>query len=39
MSIQEILDEYKGLEREDILACLFFATEALENTAFIPLAK
>ena len=39
MSIQEILDEYKGLEREDVLACLFFATEALENTAFVPLAK
>ena len=36
-SVEEILDEYKGLNREDIKACLLFATESLENTTFLPL--
>lgn len=36
-SISEILDEYKGLAREDILACLLFASRSLENTDFMPL--
>jgi uncharacterized protein (DUF433 family) len=36
-TMDEILQEYEGLTREDILACLLFATEALENTAFVPL--
>jgi len=31
-SIEEILKEYEGLTREDILACLLFATESLEST-------
>ena len=34
----EILEEYQGLNREDIKACLLFATESLEDTAFMPLA-
>ena len=34
----EILEEYEGLAREDILACLLFATEALESTTFVPLS-
>jgi len=33
----EILQEYSGLTREDIQACLLFATRSLENTAFMPL--
>jgi len=36
-SMEEILDEYKGLTREDIKACLLFATESLEDTTFMPL--
>ena len=36
-SVEEILAEYKGLTREDIQACLLFATESLENTTFMPL--
>jgi uncharacterized protein (DUF433 family) len=35
---EEILKEYQGLTREDIQACLLFATKSLENTAFMPLA-
>jgi len=34
----EILQEYKGLVEEDIRACLLFAAQSLENTAFMPLA-
>lgn len=33
----EILSEYDGLTREDILACLRFAQETLESTDFVPL--
>jgi uncharacterized protein (DUF433 family) len=33
----EILKEYNGLVQEDIQACLLFAAQSLENTAFMPL--
>lgn len=33
----EILQEYSGLSREDIQACLLFATRSLEDTTFMPL--
>ncbi len=35
---EEILQEYKTLTKEDILACLMFARDALENTTFAPLS-
>ena len=38
-TMEEILKEYKGLTREDILACLLFATETMEDNTFIPLAS
>ena len=31
-SVEEILEEYKGLTQEDIQACLLFATKSLETT-------
>jgi len=34
---QEIIGEYKGLKKEDIQACILFASKALENTVFMPL--
>lgn len=34
----EILEEYEGLVPEDIQACLLFAAQSLESTAFMPLA-
>jgi len=37
-TVAEILEEYDGLTREDIRACLLFATKSLENTVFMPLA-
>ena len=36
-TVDEILQEYEGLTREDILACILFAAEALEDTTFLPL--
>lgn len=34
---EEILAEYKGLAREDIQACILFATRSLGDTTFMPL--
>ena len=36
-SIAEIIEEYDGLVEADIRACLLFAAQSLENTAFMPL--
>lgn len=36
-SVEEILDEYEGLEIEDIQACLLFAGKSLSKTEFMPL--
>jgi len=35
---EEILEEYPGLAMDDVLACLLFASKALESAAFVPLA-
>jgi uncharacterized protein (DUF433 family) len=35
---KEILSEYKGLTEEDLRACFLFATKALKETEFMPLA-
>ncbi len=37
-TVAEILQEYDGLAQEDIQACLLFAAQSLENTAFMPLS-
>ena len=34
----EILSGYDGLTKEDIRACLLFATRTLEDTTFVPTA-
>jgi len=36
-TVEEILAEYGGLEREDIQACLLFASRSLASTEFAPL--
>ncbi|GAB6887560.1 DUF433 domain-containing protein [Desulfothermus okinawensis JCM 13304] len=38
-TIDEILQEYHGLTKEDILACLLYASETLEDTTFMPLVE
>ena len=34
----EIIQEYRTITREDIQACLLFATKSLEDSSFLPLA-
>ncbi|HZQ08172.1 MAG TPA: DUF433 domain-containing protein [Anaerolineae bacterium] len=36
-SFEDIMNEYQGVTREDIRACLLFASRSLANTAFMPL--
>ena len=38
-TVEDILDEYQGLTREDILACLLFASATLADISFVPLAS
>ena len=38
-TVEEILQEYPGLSREDIQACILFAIKALESTTFMPLGE
>ena len=33
MSFEEVLDEYRGLERDDVLACLLFAQQSANPSA------
>lgn len=37
-TFEEITTEYKGLTREDINACILFASKTLETATFMPLA-
>ena len=37
MRVEEILAEYEGLERQDVEACLLFASKSLQDTTFMPL--
>ncbi|MFN7675005.1 DUF433 domain-containing protein [Flavobacterium sp.] len=39
ISIDEILFEYKGLKKEEILACLRYAENILEKTTTLDLDK
>lgn len=34
---EEVIEEYEGLTREDIQACLLFAAKSLGSTDFMPL--
>ncbi len=36
-TVDGILAEYQGLTRQDIQACILFATRSLEDTTFMPL--
>lgn len=36
-SVEEILDEYDGLEVADVRACLLFASRSLSDAEFMPL--
>lgn len=36
-AIEEILEEYPGLVKDDIYACLLFASKTLQDASFIPI--
>ena len=36
-TVEHVLEEYEGLIREDIQACLLFASKSLETAPFMPL--
>lgn len=36
ITFEEIVLEYEGNTREDILACLLFATRSIQNSDFMP---
>jgi uncharacterized protein (DUF433 family) len=38
-SIEEILQEYKGLQREAVLACLQYAENIMHNSSIFDLDK
>ena len=38
-TVDEILEEYKGLSIDDIRACMLFASRALADTSFMPLTS
>lgn len=37
-TVEDILAEYPGLVKEDIQACLFFASRSLQDVEFMPLS-
>jgi len=37
-TMESLLEEYPNLLREDILACLEYASKTLEDTTFMPVA-
>ncbi len=39
LTIREIMKEYPNLIQEDIIACLLFASETLNNVTFLPLSN
>jgi len=39
VTVDEILREYEGLTVEDILACIAFAAEVLEDVEFVSLTE
>jgi len=39
MTTEDIIQEYKNIKQEDILACLMFAQQTVDSTFFAPLAS
>ena len=36
-TMEEIVEEYPGLVKDDIYACLLFASKTLQDASFIPI--
>lgn len=39
MTVDEILEEWDGLKKEDLHACLLFAGKVLDETGFVPISS
>ncbi len=37
LTIEDLLDEYDGISRDDVFACLIYASETVDNSTFMPL--
>ena len=37
-TMEEILEEYPGLVKDDVYACLLFASKTLQDATFVPVA-
>ena len=37
VSFEDITKEYESLKKEDIIACLCYASEVIDNSTFMPL--
>ena len=37
IAMEEILVEYPGLDKDDLYACLLFASKTLQDASFIPI--
>jgi len=37
-TMEEILAEYPGVVKDDIYACLLFASKTLQDASFVPIA-
>ncbi len=37
-SMEDLLQEYAGLTKEDIQACLLYASKSLDSTTIVPLS-
>jgi len=35
-TVEEIIKEYKGLKKEDIMACLIYASETIDHLTILP---
>ena len=38
-TVQDIISEYDGLTKKDIMACMLFASKSLEDSSFMPLSR
>ena len=38
-TVDELLEEYEGLTREDVMACFYYASQALDRSSGPPLAE
>ncbi len=37
ISMKDLMEEYEGLRHEDIMACLLFASQSLDDSTVLPL--